>query len=127
MPVSTTVIGVFPKPDYLDIPVWYKEGAGQMDCDRYENFMQSLTAEQKAELEQKLEKAEKEVIEEQSKLGLDIITDGEVYRDVYIFHFLRHLDGVDFQNPQKTVYRNGACTAVLPVISGTYNFNWEYQ
>lgn len=59
-----------------------------------------------------------QVIEAQANKGIDIITDGEIYRDVYVFHFLRQCDGVDFKNAESTIYRNGACTAVLPVVSG---------
>lgn len=62
-----------------------------------------------------------QVIDAQCSYGLDIITDGEVNRDVYIFYFLRHLDGLDFANPVHVVYRNGACQARLPAIRGSVN------
>lgn len=60
------------------------------------------------------------MIDAQTAYGITVITDGEIYRDVYIFHFLRQLEGVDFENPEDTVYRNGACSARLPCIIGTY-------
>ena len=35
-------------------------------------------------------------VREQSDLGLDIITDGEIKRENYIHYHCRHLNGIDF-------------------------------
>ncbi len=64
-----------------------------------------------------LQKAFNEVIEEQIKLGCDIITDGEIDRENYIWHFCRYcLNGFDFQNLKKVVSRNGATFMITPQI-----------
>ena len=34
-----------------------------------------------------IKKAQKEVLDVQTELGIDVITDGEVSRENYIFHF----------------------------------------
>ena len=39
------------------------------------------------EIQESLDKAVKEAILEQEALGIDVITDGELARDNYIFHF----------------------------------------
>ena len=68
-----------------------------------------------------------QVVEAQVNYGIDIITDGEIYRDVYVFHFLRQCDGVDFKNAEHTTYRNGACHATLPVVSGRSRLSGTLQ
>lgn len=89
-----------------------------MDCTMYDSYIKSLTSEQLSGLEVSLEQAEADVISAQCAFGLDVITDGEVYRDNYLFHFLRHLEGVDFKHPDSVISGGPK----LPVISGEY---WE--
>jgi len=60
--LATSVVGVYPKPDYLPTPVWYKEGKGQFTTILYEEYMNSLSKLEKEELSQVMEKAQKEVI-----------------------------------------------------------------
>lgn len=59
--LPTTVIGVYPKPDYLQSPVWYKEGEGAFSCDLYDTFMNGLTDDERLAYQQSLLRAQKEV------------------------------------------------------------------
>ena len=61
MGVKTTVIGVYPKPDYHKLPVWYKEGEGNMHCDLYDKFMNSMSAEEREEFDKTTRKVQQEV------------------------------------------------------------------
>jgi len=61
-----------------------------------------------------------QTIDKQVSYGIDVITDGEIYRDTYVFHFLRHCENVDFSNAETITYRNGARKGVLPLITGIY-------
>ena len=103
MPLKTTVIGAWPKvtiitqslenivalqPDYLNIPDWFSEKGnfkedvlsgltgmgGGFDPRSASNIVRDQT------LEENIKRAASEVIEEQVKLGIDVITDGEVER-----------------------------------------------
>lgn len=59
-----SVVGVYPKPSYLAIPTWYVEGIADetyMSCDKYEKYMSDLTAEEKLNHDQTLERAQKQV------------------------------------------------------------------
>ena len=40
--------------------------------------------------------------------GIDIITDGEMRRENYIYGFLRSVNGIDFNKFTDKVLRNGA-------------------
>src|ERR1051326_3035281 len=51
------------------------------------------------------------------RIGLDILTDGEVRRESYSNHFATTLEGLDLDNPGETVGRNGK-TSVVPRVVG---------
>ena len=53
-----------------------------------------------------------------SKVGLDIITDGEIERETYYLHLGRNLKGIDFDNVKEKEGRNGACTFNAPIVRG---------
>mgnify|MGYP001791285426 FL=1 len=62
LPIS--VVGVYPKPSYLPIPTWYVDGVADesyMSCDKYEEYMSSLTEVERVNLDECLQKAQKEV------------------------------------------------------------------
>ena len=59
------------------------------------------------ELEQMVEKAREEVIKKQLDLGLNVITDGEIERDNYIFHCARNFKGINMENVIKKTIRDG--------------------
>ena len=52
------------------------------------------------------------------KVGLDIITDGEIERETYYLHLGRNLKGIDFDNVKEKEGRNGACTFNAPIVKG---------
>ncbi|XP_077868378.1 5-methyltetrahydropteroyltriglutamate--homocysteine methyltransferase-like [Saccoglossus kowalevskii] len=114
MPLRTTVIGSYPKPDYLEIPDWFKPPYEVRPTD-YSEYCKKTSLE---ELEEVLKKAIKDVIDEQTELGIDVITDGDMSRENYIFFFCRHIKGFDFENPILRPIRNGALKAHLPRIVG---------
>lgn len=118
----TTVVGSFPKPDYLDIPDFFAKGAKKpgllgTNTDAYSKKMAGLDEEQKAKLEEDIMKATKEVIDEQVDCGVQVVTDGEVRRENYIHYFCRFVDGIDFENKTEIAARNGAFTANVPTIN----------
>jgi len=47
------------------------------------------------------------VISAQLKIGIDVVTDGEVARGDYVTHFMRHLNGIDFEEMKVKIMRNG--------------------
>ena len=54
-----------------------------------------------------IEKAREEVIKKQLDLGLDVITDGEIERDNYIFHCARNFKGINMENVITKTIRDG--------------------
>ncbi|MEM2875254.1 MAG: hypothetical protein QW567_04480, partial [Candidatus Hadarchaeales archaeon] len=62
--LPTTSVGSFPKPDYL-LEARRKHSAGEMSAD---------------ELRELEERATREWIETQERIGLDVLVDGEMYR-----------------------------------------------
>ncbi|XP_077977705.1 5-methyltetrahydropteroyltriglutamate--homocysteine methyltransferase-like [Glandiceps talaboti] len=115
MPLLTTVIGSYPKPENLKTPDWFKIPHHEYAATMYSEFCGKMSAE---ELEKEVTVAMKEVIDEQIEDGIDVITDGEIRRENYIFHLCRHLEGFDLKNLILKAFRNGALTARLPRITG---------
>ena len=115
MPLSTTVIGSFRKPSYLQIPDWFQPAYAENSPREYNRFLQSFSS---TDIEELFIRAIREVIEIQSKAGLDVITDGEVRRENYIHYFCRKLNGFDFKSLCLTSIRDDAATILLPQIVG---------
>jgi 5-methyltetrahydropteroyltriglutamate--homocysteine methyltransferase len=55
-------------------------------------------------------------VHEQERVGLDIITDGEVRRESYSNRFATSLDGIDVERPGEAVDRTGATVPVPRVV-----------
>lgn len=115
MPLSTTVIGSFPKPSYLNIPDWFQPAHLKTFAEGYNHFLQSSTSSEREEL---FKTAIEEVIELYTEVGLDVITDGEVRRENYIHYFCRKLKGFDFDNLCPKPIREEAATIFVPRIAG---------
>ena len=126
MPLQTTTIGAYPKPECTPVRDWFlahmseeerKASPGLLDNwapGEYERALES--AGDKAEplfLE-----ATKQIIEDQVGAGVDIPTDGEVRRENYIFYQCRRLGGVSFEQVTHKSVRQGAFEADLPTIVG---------
>ena len=67
-------------------------------------------------LEENLRRAAGEVMEEQIRLGVDVITDGEVERGAYYMHIMRNIEGIDLENLEKKVMRSGAYSTLVPAV-----------
>jgi len=55
-------------------------------------------------------------VHEQERVGLDIVTDGEVRRESYSNRFATSLDGIDLDRPGRAVDRTGATVPVPRVV-----------
>jgi len=109
--MKTTTIGSYPKPSYLKIPDWFlNKDNSPKDWEK----AWSLLGNKKDEL---IKKACQEVIKEQDKAGIDIITDGEVRRENYILYHCRHLKGIDFSKLIKKVVRSDSYESWFPTIT----------
>ncbi|XP_035684784.1 5-methyltetrahydropteroyltriglutamate--homocysteine methyltransferase-like isoform X1 [Branchiostoma floridae] len=120
MPLQTTVIGSYPKPESVPVPDWFKAGAGVRtgqegySAQEYNDFQKEVASEE--ELEKQITRAIREVIQEQVDIGIDVITDGELRRENYILYFCRQLNGFDFDNLVKETFRNGAWSGYVPAV-----------
>ena len=112
----TTVIGAYPKPDYLKITDWFNAKGGT-DTATPTKFYEDEIKKMGADAESIFEKAAKEVIRDQLDCGIDIITDGEIKRENYIHYHCRHLNGVDFNTLTEKVARTGNYKCWLPTIT----------
>lgn len=115
MPLSTTVIGSFPKPAYLNIPDWFRTTHSGGFTQQHNRFLEKSS---QPEREESIKRATKEIVSIQAEAGIDVITDGEVRRESYILHFCRALNGFDFHNLFSKVCRDGAVTTDVPRIAG---------
>jgi len=117
--MGTTVVGSFPKPEYLNIPDWFKTGTS-FGADKathaYTEMLANQSMEEKESLENDMMRATKEVVDIQTDCGIDVVTDGEVRRENYIHYLCRFIDGIDFDNLTDTSCRNGAYNTQLPTV-----------
>ena len=114
MTITTTCIGAYPKPDYLDIGNFAETGDDD-GATRAFSYTQDSAADVPETL---LQRATKDALRDQLDCGIDIPTDGEQRRENYIHYHCRHLEGIDFVNLTRKVHRNGAAVADLPTIDG---------
>jgi 5-methyltetrahydropteroyltriglutamate--homocysteine methyltransferase len=109
-PLPTTVIGSYPQPDWL--------------VDR-EKLRGSLPPRVRAKelwrvAEEHLAQAQDDAtalaIAEQERVGLDIVTDGEIRRESYSNRFATALEGMDIDDPAMVPGRAGGTNAVPRVV-----------
>jgi len=112
----TTVIGAYPKPNYLKITDWFNASGGT-DTQFPTKFYNHEIKQMGSQAEDLFLRATKEIIHDQEECGLDIITDGEVRRENYIHYHCRHLSGIDFDNLTEKVARTGNYKCWLPTIT----------
>ena len=98
----TTTVGSLPKPDWLAEPeklwaAWRFEGE---------------------ELARAKERAAVEWLAHQETAGLDIVTDGEMFRTHFVDGFLEHIQGIDWDNKTPMGIRNNRYTVDVPTVSG---------
>ena len=114
--MKTTVIGAYPKPNYLKITDWFNTTGGTDTANPtklYEDEIRKMGNEAEAIFK----KAASEVIKDQLDCGIDIITDGEIKRENYIHYHCRHLNGIDFNTLTEKIARTGNYKCWLPTIT----------
>ncbi len=114
MPIQTTCIGAFPKPEYVPIRDWFQVDHG--DADYQEKVVDQWN--DSPENEALFQRATREVIKAQVACGVDVPTDGEIRRENYVHYQCRQFSGFDFSKLERRVLRNGAYESVLPAIRG---------
>lgn len=115
MPLSTTVIGCFPKPTYLNTPDWFQSAYAKTFAEGYNRFLHNSTSSEREEL---FKKAIDEIVQLYTEVGLDVITDGEVRRENYVHYFCRRLKGFDFDNLCTKSIRDVSSSIFVPGIVG---------
>lgn len=119
MPLTTTCIGAYPKPDWLPVHDWFQieQGHTSGGADVTQAYT-DVMAHADAEVGALLDKATGAAVADQVACGIDVPTDGEQRRENYIHYHCRHLEGFDFENLTNRVLRGGAYAADLPTIRG---------
>ena len=114
MPVLTTTIGAYPKPDYAPVLGWFERRSVHQDnpTKAYSDYLKDKSAESEAAFD----RATAEAVRDQVEAGIDIPTDGEVRREHYIYYHLRHVDGFDFEGLTEQTMREGAWQARVPTV-----------
>ena len=117
MPLLTTTIGAYPKPDYVPLPDWFRATGGPDTSSPTRGYLEAL-AQMGDEAEALFARAVREAIQDQVGAGIDIPTDGEIRRENYIHYHCRHIEGIDFERLTARSVRGGSYTAELPSIVG---------
>ncbi len=117
MPLLTTSLGAWPKPEGLPLRDWFQTDLGQQSyvedvVNRATDVMQSMDAEARA----RFDRATEDIVRLQVDCGVDIPSDGEMRRENYVHYHCRHLAGFDFGDLTRRVLREGAYNAFLPTI-----------
>ena len=112
----TTVIGSYPKPNYLKITDWFNAKGGT-DTENPTKYYSKEVKQMGEKTEELFLQAATEVIKDQIECGIDIVTDGEVRRENYIHYHCRHIAGVDFETLTEKVARTGNYKCWLPTIT----------
>lgn len=120
---STTTLGSYPKPSYLPIPDWFGTIGSDNFLLQYQRFQEKRDSGACDSMERLLTRATREILRVQWDAGIDIVTDGEVARDDYIYAFCRGLGGVTFSRRRTRVMRAGTWEAAVPVIEGMLEHN----
>ncbi|MBW2481272.1 MAG: methionine synthase [Deltaproteobacteria bacterium] len=100
--LDTTLAGSLPKPDWLAEPEklwapWRFEGE---------------------ELVKAQERAAVEWIQHQEDAGIDIVTNGEVFRAHFVHGFLEHISGIDWNKKTAMGIRDNRYTVQVPTVTG---------
>jgi 5-methyltetrahydropteroyltriglutamate--homocysteine methyltransferase len=108
-PLTTTVVGSYPQPDWLIDRTLLSKGVPRVRVPNIWRVPAEL-------LEQAQDDATIVAIRDMERAGIDIISDGEIRRESYSNRFATALDGVDPRNPGVITDRNGNETHVPRVV-----------
>jgi 5-methyltetrahydropteroyltriglutamate--homocysteine methyltransferase len=108
-PLTTTVVGSYPQPDWLVDRAMLSKGVPRVR-------LQAMWRVEAALLEQAQDDATVVAIRDMERAGIDIISDGEIRRESYSNRFATALDGVDVERPGVIRDRNGNETRVPRVV-----------
>ena len=106
----TSLVGSYPQPEWLIDRARLSKMVPRVRMD-------DLWLVDPKELEAKQDEATLLAINDQERVGLDIITDGEQRRESYSNRFATALEGVDTNNPGSTLNRSGRPIPV-PRVTG---------
>lgn len=124
MVIQTTTIGAYPKPEYVPISDWF-----QQESTIAEDPTRALDASDQCsgpEVEKLLDRATLEVVREQTELGIDVVTDGEVRRENYIHYHCRNMTGFNFSRLTPKSMRDGQWLVSVPTIDGAVKAGGEF-
>lgn len=126
MPLQTTTIGAYPKPECTPVRDWFLAHMSEEERKASRGLLSNWgPGEYEKALEIAGDKAEplfleatRQIIKDQVDAGVDVPTDGEVRRENYIFYQCRRIKGVSFEQVTHKSVRQGAFEADLPTITG---------
>ena len=109
--LKTTIVGSYPQPDWLiDRAALGSRVPPRVRARELWRVDPSLLA-------QAQDDATELAVRTMERIGLDIVTDGEIRRESYSNHFATALEGLDIDNPGETVGRDGK-TSLVPRVVG---------
>ena len=106
--LRTTVIGSFPKPKSLCLADWFNT--------KKSDYVDAHTTDKDNTNEDLLRAVIADVVNIQRTAGIDIVTDGELRRENYIYYLCRSMEGVNFDRLERRSLRCGAYENEVPVI-----------
>tara|TARA_Y100001970_G_C14162787_1_gene819513 strand:+ start:89 stop:1117 length:1029 start_codon:yes stop_codon:yes gene_type:complete len=108
--VYSTVVGSYPQPKWLvNRDLLKKRVPFRILSEKYWNI-------EKNKIKEAQDKATFEVIKDQEKAGIDIISDGEIRRESYSAVLSNSLGGIDYANPGEALERSGHKNLVPRVV-----------
>ena len=118
--IKTTVIGSFPKLNNLTVPTWFdNNNLYSYNPKKYTKYLQTFDVDNTIELLKRI----KEIIIRQDNIGINILTDGEIKRENYIFYLLRHITGIDFKKIKHKKIMENTSYIYSPTITSQLKLN----
>ena len=100
--LETTIAGSLPRPDWLAEPETLK-GAWKLSGEA---------------LEEGKRRAAAEWLNHEEQAGIDIVTNGEVFRIHFVHGFLEHIEGIDWQKKTLMGIRDNRYDLEVPAVTG---------
>jgi len=116
--IPCTVIGSWPKPDYVTMPDWFRtlDATGKRTDFKFAEANEFLRTCDRTKCEDQFIQATKDILAAQERLGIDVPTDGEVRRENYIYTLCRAIEGVNFDMATSRQVR-GAYVQDCPTVT----------